>query len=313
MNKVSVVIPLYNKSNHILDTLNCAFSQSFQDFEIVIVDDGSTDDGLQKVKALNHPKITLYTIKNQGVSYARNYGIQKANTGLIAFLDADDSWSVNHLQQLVDLHSNFPNCGLYATAYAGKKHGKIIESQFQNIPNTPWTGLVDDYFKSSTVNCIAWTSAVMLPKSILSQYNGFDERITMGAGEDTDLWMRVALDHPIAFNNQVSAFHHLDSDNRITNSKTNLRRFIDLDVYEARAKTNSSLKHYLDLNRFSIALQYKQAGNNQAAQNLIDKLDYNNLNSKQKWLLKLNGYSLRTLSQLKEKLHKSGINLSSFR
>lgn len=313
MNKVSIVIPLYNKSNHIIETLNCAFAQSFQDYEIIIIDDGSTDSGPQKVTALKHPKVKLFSIKNQGVSHARNYGIDKANGELIAFLDADDTWESNHLQQLINLYQKFPECGLYACAYAGKKHGKIIPSHYKNIPKEPWQGIVDDYFSSSIINCIAWTSSVMIPRSILKKHNGFDERITMGAGEDTDLWLRIALDYPIAFNNQVTAFHHLDSDNRITNSKTNLRNFINLDLYENQAKNNPSLKRYLDLNRFSIALQYKQAGNNLAAQTLIRKINFSNLNSKQKWLLKLSGFALRQLNQLKNKLQKSGVNLSSFR
>ena len=93
----SVVIPLYNKENHIQKTLNCVLSQSFTNFEIIIINDGSTDNSLKKAEDIKDSRIFLYSIKNQGVSNARNYGIKKANSDYICFLDADDFWYNNHL------------------------------------------------------------------------------------------------------------------------------------------------------------------------------------------------------------------------
>ncbi len=309
----SVIIPLYNKEKHIKSTLESALKQTFQDFEIIVVNDGSTDGSGAIAEANADHRIKLFNIQNQGVSHARNYGIEKASSDLIVFLDADDLWRNNHLENLKELYTAFPNCGLYATAYLKKNEKIIIPVIYKNIPSAEnWMGIVENYFESSAVNSIAWTSAIMIPKAILKTIGNFNENITLGAGEDTELWIRIALRYPVAFNNRVTAIYNLHSENRISNSNTNLRQFINLDVFEDEAKTNPSLKKYLDLNRYSIAIQYKLVGNNEKAKYLIDKIDDANLNKKQRALLKLNRTALKVAMKLKSTLQNSGIILSSY-
>lgn len=310
----SIIIPLFNKEKHIKATIESVLAQTFQDFEIIVINDGSTDASLAHVEAIKDNHIQLFSIKNQGVSHARNYGIEKSDTDLIVFLDADDYWETNHLENLKALYTAFPNCGLYATAYFKKSNRTIIPSAYKNIPTTEnWMGIVTDYFESSRVNSIAWTSAVMIPKSIIEQVGNFNENITLGAGEDIDLWIRIALKYPVAFSNKVTAIHNLHSENRISNSNTNERKFIDLDGYENASKSNPSLKKYLDLNRFSIAIQYKLVGNAEKAKQLIAKIDDANLNKKQRALLKLNRSGLKLALKIKNRLQHSGILWSSFR
>ena len=117
MSFFSVVIPLYNKENHIQKTLNSVLSQSFTDFEIIIINDGSTDNSLDKVQEIKDSRINIYTTPNHGVSKARNTGILKSNSQYICFLDADDFWYENHLSQMKRLLDSFPECGLFATSY----------------------------------------------------------------------------------------------------------------------------------------------------------------------------------------------------
>lgn len=309
----SIVIPLYNKENFITKTINTALNQTFKDFEIIVVNDGSTDDSANKVEAINDKRITLYTIENQGVSHARNYGIRQANSDLICFLDADDFWYSNHLEQLNTLLKKHPDCGLYASAYQQKIGKTLLASVYKNIPKQEnWTGIVDEYFNSSLVNSIAWTSAVMIPKHIFDTIGFFDEKITLGAGEDTDLWMRIALKHPVAFSNKVTAIHNLDAENRITNSNTNLRQFLDLDKYKALTNEQKGLKQFLDLNRYSIALQYKLAGNGKKAKEYFNEIDENNLNSKQRILIKSNVFVLKSLMKFQRLLRHFKINLTAF-
>ena len=95
----SVVIPLYNKENYIKQTLESVLCQTFQDFEIVVVDDGSTDDGVEVVKSLSDDRIILYQQPNKGASSARNYGVQVSSSPWVALLDADDIWYKDHLFQ----------------------------------------------------------------------------------------------------------------------------------------------------------------------------------------------------------------------
>lgn len=308
----SIIIPLYNKEHFIVNTIQSVLEQTFQDFEIIVVNDGSTDASLKSLSAFTDSRIKIFTIKNQGVSKARNFGIEKTNADYIAFLDADDLWLNNHLEQLKKLTEDFPNCGLYANAYV-KKIGEItLESHYIDIPKS-WNGIVKDYFKSSQFSCIAWTSAVMVPKKVIEKFNGFDEKITLGAGEDTDLWIKIALQHQVAFNNNVTAIYNLHADNRISNSNTNLRQFLDLDVYEETAKRNASLKTYLDLNRFSIALQYKLVDNKEQMNFYLKHLDKSNLNAKQRFLLSCNKNTLILLMKTQNQLRQFHVNLSPFK
>ncbi len=310
----SIIIPLYNKENHIKDTLISVLNQSFTDFEIILINDGSTDKSVEKAVSIKDERIQLFSIENQGVSKARNYGIDKANASLIVFMDADDTWEVIHLEHLKTLFEKFPNCGLYATAYTKQINIIKIPSVYKNIPEQyNWMGIVDNFFESSLINCIAWTSAVMIPKKIINEIGGFDESITLGAGEDTDLWIRIALKHPVAFSNTVTAVHNIHAENRISNSNTNLRKFINLDKFESVTKQNKSLKKYLDLNRYSIAIQYKLVGNKLNADQYKSGIDFKNLNYKQRFLLQCNSSVLKLLLGFKLKLQQYRINLSSFR
>ena len=310
----SIIIPLYNKEKHIKDTLNCVWSQSFENFEVIVINDGSTDGSLEKINTINDKRLHIYSTKNQGVSSARNYGISKANADLIVFLDADDLWFNHHLQDLKDLFEAFPGCGMYCKAYEKRDKATLIPTEFNNIPKTAsWKGIVKDYFYSSSVNSIAWTSAVMVPKSTLKKIGVFDTKITLGAGEDTDLWIRIALEYPVAFSRKISAIHQLHSDNRISNSNTNIRQFINLNRYNKQAEGNPSLKRYLDLNRFAIAIQYKLVGNTEKANILISEINSNSLNKKQRFLLYQPTVILRILFKLKQILKTKGILLSSFK
>ncbi|HNU59901.1 MAG TPA: glycosyltransferase family A protein [Aquaticitalea sp.] len=310
----SIVIPLYNKEKHIKATLVSVMAQDFPDFEVIVVNDGSTDGSLAEAASVMDERIKLFSIENHGVSYARNYGIGKSSASLVAFLDADDAWKPNHLGDLKQLFEAFPDCGLYATAYENVLGNKVFASRYKGIPsNKQWSGIVDDFFESSSINCIAWTSAVMIPKTVFETIGFFDETITFGAGEDIDLWMRIALKFPIAFCNRASAIYNLEADNRISNTNTNLRTFINLNAYDEAAKTNKSLKTYLDLNRFSIAIQYKLAGNKLKPKEYIDKIDKGNLNSKQRFLLKMPTPILKIFLRIKKRLLKNGIALSAFR
>lgn len=310
----SIIIPLYNKEKHIKATIESALVQTFRDFEIVVVNDGSTDGSERVVEGINDARIKLFNTKNHGVSHARNFGIDKAISELIVFLDADDIWRHDHLENLNSLYDAFPHCGLYATAYLQKNGKIIIPSVYKNIPfEENWQGIVKDYFESSTINSIAWTSAVMVPKKTLNDVGNFNDTISMNAGEDIDLWIRIALKYPVAFSHIATAVYNLHAENRISNANTNLKQFIDLDVYEPYTEQHPSLKKYLDLNRFSIAIQYKLVGNQTKARALIDKIDPDNLNAKQRLLLKLNKTALNVALKIKSRLQASGVLLSSFR
>jgi len=314
VSKFSVIIPLYNKEKDIKKTLKSVLDQSFQDFEIIIINDGSTDASEEVVKSVSDNRILLFTKKNEGVSIARNHGVAKANSGYVAFLDADDYWHPNHLDNLYSLIKKFPNNSWYATAFEKKRNNNLINPIASPIMDkgNNWMGEVDDYFKYSLVDCLAWTSAVCINKDFFNTLNGFDTTITHGAGEDTDLWLRAALKSPLIFSNTISARHNLDSSNRISNTPTLKRNYMNLDNYEEVAKSNFFLKKYLDLNRYSFAIQHKLANDFISFKIYKRKINLENLTSKQRFLLKQNRYILKFLITLQKNLEKLGFRLSSF-
>jgi len=212
---VSVVIPLYNKGPHIARALNSVLAQTFQDFEVIVVDDGSTDDGAEVVRGFDDPRIRLIQQENRGVSAARNRGIEAARAELVAFLDADDEWLAGHLEVLLRLRDKYPEAGAYGTAYLVKrKDSKACVAAFSDdIPRKPWEGLLPSYFKAAAFGDPPISaSTVAIPKSVLTEMAGFATEAWWG--EDTDLWGRIALKYPIAFSWDGMGIYHTESSNR---------------------------------------------------------------------------------------------------
>ena len=213
MPKVSVVIPLYNKEKHIVRAIQSVFAQTVQDFEIVVVDDGSTDGGSEVVRNIQDDRVKLIRQPNAGVSTARNRGIQEANGELIAFLDADDTQKTEFLATVLHLSKVFPEAGICCTAYElVEPSGKVWIPDYKGIPPAPWEGIIPDYIYSALGDPPAFTSAVAIPKRIFSKVGFFNvsERI----GEDLDLWLRIAIKYPVAFSHKIGATYFRDAMNR---------------------------------------------------------------------------------------------------
>src|SRR5690554_514033 len=314
MPKFSVIIPLYNKEKDIEKTMANLFAQRFSDFEVIIVNDGSTDQSERVIKSLTDSRIKLFSKKNEGVALTRNFAVEKATSKHIAFLDADDYWHPHHLENLNNLIEKFPEAQWYATAYEKKHNQKLITSMISPIlEKKEWSGIVDDYFKNSLIDALAWTSAVCMKKSFFQQLKGFDATITNGAGEDTDLWIRAALASPMVFSTQISARHNLDGSNRISHTPTKNRVFFNPDKYEEVARENLYLKKYLDINRFSFAIQHKLAKDLDSFKEYVRKIDPNNLNSKQRFLLKQPRSVLMLFIRIKVMFESFGTRLTAYK
>jgi len=215
---VSVVIPLYNRGLYISRALNSVQAQTTQDFEIIVVDGGSTDEGVTIVRRFNDPRILLIKQEGrQGVSAARNQGIKKAKAEFIAFLDADDEWMPDHLEVLLRLRKKYPKAGLYSTAFLKmSSSSKVRLSNYYGIPKKPWEGIMPNYFQSATFGAPpAHTSFVGIPKNILIEMHGFNTNAWFG--EDSDLWGRIALKYHVAFSWNGVGIWHTEASNRASN------------------------------------------------------------------------------------------------
>lgn len=308
---ISVVIPLYNKVDTLVATVSSVLKQSYQNYEIIIVNDGSTDDSLLVLSSINDVRIRIYTITNSGVSSARNYAVKHSKGACVAFLDADDYWYPNHLNSLVKMIQAFPSSQWYATAYEIKHNKRLCLPMSSPLMNNgeAWVGEVADFFANSMQDCLAWTSAVCLRKVFFEELGGFD--LILRNSEDTDLWIRAALSSPLIFTSKVSARYELSVGNHISQRDISDKTVMDFDKYEMQYPNNNSLKKYLDLNRYAVALEYKLLGQLQKAHEYSSFIRLNNLSQTQYLLLMCPSLILRGLMQIKVVFEHLSIRIRS--
>jgi len=307
----SVIIALFNKQEHIGKTLESIFCQTFTDFEVIVIDDGSTDGSAAVVKTFTDPRLTYRKINNSGVSFARNEAIRLAAGKLLAFIDADDHWEPNHLHVLYDLHLNNPTAGLLASRYIVKMSDRsFIHPTFKNVPDS-YSGLVSDFFGSSLTNRIACASAVAVPREVFDVVGNFNTKLTRT--EDTELWLRIALQYPVAISNKCTARYNYDLP--VSLSKTQVRNSVimDFNEYTAQELVNPGLKAFLDIYRIEYALKFRLEGDLQNSKKLYEQAAPENINPKVKLLFAMPASVLRKLLHFKHWLHKQGIVLSVYR
>lgn len=203
----SVVIPLYNKEKSILSTIQSVLNQTYNDYEIVIVNDGSKDNSLNVVKSIINDKIRIIDKPNGGVSSARNRGIMEARNNYIAFLDSDDLWADCHLATLAKMIKKYPEDIMFYT-----KYGSVEQVKFNdNIDIQRTDNYLCEFFKNNR----AWTGTVCFRKNNLIKQNLlFNEKLTHG--EDVDLWYRVSLKYGAVFCNKYTAIYRQNTENQAT-------------------------------------------------------------------------------------------------
>src|SRR5690554_6231035 len=262
----SVVIPLYNKELSIRNTIQSVLDQTCQDFEIVVVNDGSTDNSAAVVEAIEDDRIRLIHQKNQGVSAARNRGIKEARYEWIAFLDGDDLWGKAHLQEISLMMQKFPNEKVFVTSFEYSDKRPMFRH-----PRSEPIFKVENYFKEAMKESLMWTSIVVVHKSCIDVVGGFNE--TLNRGEDLDLWARLARAYEIVKSERLTAVYRIEAENRSQSlfDKKKLLvfnyRFSDAESKDEVAYfkdiINLTLRNYLRGGRFSLflslfALHYKQ-------------------------------------------------------
>ena len=251
---ISVVIPLYNKEKDIVTTLRSVMCQTFTDFEVIVVNDGSTDnsetvltdflssfdegdrilsEAVVKVKVINKP--------NGGVCSARNRGIEEAKGEYVALRDADDVWDKDYLQEQVSMIADFPQAAMWGINYAEVYEGKLIRRLHTGLADG-FRGYVDDYFsmknRQSDLFC---SSSVVIRRSVFDVVGLFDERLRYS--EDIDMWFRIIATHKVAFYDRYMVYYRYDASNRAMNGIRTLRYWLPYysDKYKASLyRSNSS-------------------------------------------------------------------------
>ena len=248
--KFSVVIPLYNKEHYIEATIRSVLNQTCQDFEVLVVDDGSKDNSLSLARKFESERVRIIPQENQGVSVARNTGILNAQGEFICFLDADDEWRPDYLATIDELTVKYPESAIFVTAYAvNMGNGKINYSTRLE----PETGCLPSYWLTLAKGYdFVWTSATTMRRDTLMEAGLFKpgEKI----GQDLDMWARVARINPrVAYSNHICVNYNRAAE---ANARTRVRvawagAFIkDLEeelVNPARtAEEKASIQHKYD-------------------------------------------------------------------
>lgn len=213
---ISVIIPLYNKEKYILRSVNSVLNQTHENFELIIVNDGSTDNSVNIINEINDNRIKIINQQNLGVSVARNNGVLNSKYNLIAFLDADDEWQPNFLETVLNLKNKYNDAKLFATGYMRIEKNNIIINPFNGIPRKEWEGYID-LFKCSFKNMVITSSSVLIYKNILFDIGGFPKGIKYG--EDQYVWYQIALKYKIAFSNKVCVKYYRNTDCSIGDKK----------------------------------------------------------------------------------------------
>lgn len=214
---ISVIIPLYNKAASIGQTLRTVLGQTFQDFEVIVVDDGSTDGGSDVVCAVDDARIRLVCQPNAGVSAARNRGVSEARGEFVAFLDADDLWRPTYLETQFALTCKYPDCAVFATNYEFRDaEGRTSPTILRRLPFAGEDGILTNYFEvASYSHPPLWTSAVIVRREAVEAIGGFP--VGIRSGEDLLTWARLAVKYKIAFNVKPVAIYNLGSGYEFSN------------------------------------------------------------------------------------------------
>lgn len=227
--KFSIVTPLYNKENFIAETIESVLAQTYSDYELIIVNDSSTDRSLEVVNSFVDERIIVYTKINGGVSAARNFGIKMAKGDIICFLDADDIWAPNYLAELDNTIRMFPSVSFYCCAW----------NMFNNTPSNviarktlhgcqEGQRIQIDYIHESAkaFGSVAITSAVAVKRNLLKKLDYvFDEKYCIG--EDNDLWVRCCMHTQAAYYNNPLMLYRGFSEGGLTKSHTKSENIVD--------------------------------------------------------------------------------------
>jgi len=217
MPEVSVIIPTYNRSERLVRAVQSVLDQSFRDLEILVVDDGSTDDTEAHLVPYGTSITYMRQGVNRGVSAARNRGIEHANGTWIAFLDSDDYWLKEKLHVQMEFLHRTPNAVACQTEEIWIRRGRRVNPK--KIHKKP----SGEIFQQSLQLCLVSPSSVILKRSVFDVIGVFDE--TLEAAEDYDLWLRISCKHPIHLIDRHLVVKEGGHEDQLSRKHTGMDRF----------------------------------------------------------------------------------------
>lgn len=246
MPTISVVIPVYNGEKTIRETIESVLDQTFSDFELIVIDDGSTDSTLKIVKSIQDPRLKIFPYPNSGVSMSRNRGISQSTGEYISFIDADDLWTPDKLEaQLKALQENPQAAVAYSWTDCIDESSRFLRRGGHTTANG------DVYAQLLVVNFLANGSNPLIRREALEQVGEFDKSLVIG--EDWDLWLRLAARFHFAAVPAPQILYRQIADSASSNVVRYEREILKA-INLAFARAPKSLRY---LKKYSLANTYK--------------------------------------------------------
>lgn len=307
----AIIMPLYNKAPYVRKAVESVMEQTFGDWELIVVDNGSTDSSGEIVTGITDSRIRIVRLEeNIGPGGARNYGVSQSAAPWVCFLDADDWWEPTFLEEMTGLIERHPDAGIYGTGYYIVKNGRKRVAPIG----------VDEDFKEGEINycrvyaktlCMPLTSiSVCMPRKVFDEMKGFPTGVKLG--EDFLLWIHVALQHKVILLNKPLSNYNQDVD--VTYRGTHHLRdpkehmLWNLGYLEPFEKTNPDYKQLIDnLRTYGLMPYLIDSRYSDAAQQELAKVDWKRQPTATRWLyqqpiwcLRLRECFLKTGSKIKQ-------------
>ena len=305
----SIVIPLYNKANFILATLKSVSDQTFENYEIIVINDGSTDESLSKIETLKLPKLSIHTQENKGLSAARNRGVTLARGQYVALLDADDIWKPTYLKSMFKLIENYPNHQIFGCTYKESRNGRLmdIRTSFEAQLNQE-SYVLDDFFSANYKQFIVDQSSLIFDRNFIKTHT-FNEHIDVS--EDVDYYLNYFASQQIIFLNRSLMIKTYDDNDQLSSSKISKKRVPDLEHYKTRYSSNTSIQKYIDIQLYKLAIKYTYENNKSKRQKCMTQINPLHLSMKQRLLLKSPKWIMLGLRKLKFLALKLNIRITT--
>lgn len=306
--KFSVVIPLYNKESYVLKTLQSVIVQTYTDFEIIVIDDASTDNSLELVKQLEDTRIRIIEHeKNLGLSSTRNTGISAANNNYIAFLDADDCWHSNFLERIVMLVKKFPQQKVFATYFEENFNGKILYPKTKISKEKKGSAfVVSNFFELNTGGLILTQSCLVVHRSALENLKGYDSSVTFA--EDIDFYIRCFSVYDLAYTFDVYHTQYTTIKNSLTQSSTRDKTYPDLKKYIG---ISESIDKFIYFYLYCFCQRLKLENNREKYNAFRQLVDLEYLTYLQALMLRLPRFIYRIIILIKKTFLRTGIQLTT--
>jgi len=201
---ISVIIPTYNRAAFISDAIQSVLRQTNKDFELIVVDDGSTDNSCDVIRPYAD-RITYIYQQNAGIAAARNAGIEHSKGKYVTFLDSDDIWLPTKLEKQVSFFKQHLDIGMVYADYGMFSEEGIIDSSHSSRKNLNISHRSGYVFEELLMNCHIHTITVMVKREVLADVGLFD--VNFATGEDYDLWLRIAAKYKVAYLPELVAMH----------------------------------------------------------------------------------------------------------